>query len=190
MKGSGMLIKAWLHIICGKVYWKALTRKLLRTSLDAQFLRNKAANKWLTSKEESSKIGKIRCNLNRSHKDLNYPQVYKQGASPPQGTHSLTLLTLFDLESHNPISGLLGLFTSTSTPFSAIVLWTIVKGPDLNIGTVCGDSYSRDKKCSAGDPSERWTMKYHSTMREQPTAVTRNQLRKKKLIRRTKPSSS
>ncbi|MED6194854.1 hypothetical protein PIB30_032404 [Stylosanthes scabra] len=54
------------------------------TSLEAQFLRNKAANKWPTSKEESSKIGKIRCNLNRSHKDLNYSQLYKQGASPPQ----------------------------------------------------------------------------------------------------------
>ncbi|MED6175867.1 hypothetical protein PIB30_082334 [Stylosanthes scabra] len=88
------------------------------------------------------------------------------GVSLPQGTHSLTILTLFDLESHNPISGLLGLliFTSTSllrhssrlrrttchrrhiflprilrlgTLFK--VLWTIVKGSDLNIGAVCGD---------------------------------------------------
>ncbi|MED6138297.1 hypothetical protein PIB30_072971 [Stylosanthes scabra] len=57
---------------------------MLRTSLEAQFLRNKAANKWPTSKEESSKTGKIRCNLNRSHKDLNYPQLYKYRASPPQ----------------------------------------------------------------------------------------------------------
>ncbi|MED6221770.1 hypothetical protein PIB30_057955 [Stylosanthes scabra] len=95
---------------------------MLRASLEAQFLRNKAANKWPPSKEESSKIGKIRCNLNRSHKDLNYPQVYKQEASPPQGTYSLTLLTLFDLESRNPISGLLRLFTSTTNPFPAIVL--------------------------------------------------------------------
>ncbi|MED6225341.1 hypothetical protein PIB30_092765, partial [Stylosanthes scabra] len=108
-------------------------------------------------KKESSKIGKIRYNPNRSHEDLNHLKLYKQGASPPQGTHSLTLLTLFDLESHNPIFGLLGLliFTSTpllrhssrlrrrachrrhiflprilrlGTPFK--VLWTIDKGPD------------------------------------------------------------
>ncbi|MED6135215.1 hypothetical protein PIB30_044204 [Stylosanthes scabra] len=73
------------------------------------------------------------------------------------------------------------------TPFK--VLWTIIKGSDLNIGAVCGDSYSRDKKRSAGDPSERWTTKYHSTMRKQPTA-TRNRLRKRKSIKGTKPSSS
>ncbi|MED6175360.1 hypothetical protein PIB30_077596 [Stylosanthes scabra] len=30
------------------------------------------------------------------------------------------------------------------TPFK--VLWTIVKGSNLNIGAVCGDSYSRNKK--------------------------------------------
>ncbi|MED6135847.1 hypothetical protein PIB30_050508 [Stylosanthes scabra] len=87
------------------------------------------------------------------------------GASPPQGTHSFILLTIFDLEPHNPISGLLGLFIFINpllrhssrlrrrachrrhiflprilrlgTPFK--VLWTIVKGPDLNIGAVCGE---------------------------------------------------
>ncbi|MED6139478.1 hypothetical protein PIB30_084236, partial [Stylosanthes scabra] len=52
------------------------------------------------------------------------------------------------------------------------------------------ESYSRDKKYSAGDPSKRWTTKYHSTMREQPTAITRNRLRKRKSIRGTKPSNS
>ncbi|MED6221531.1 hypothetical protein PIB30_055677 [Stylosanthes scabra] len=85
---------------------KSLTRKLdpkasssrvgvmLRANLKAQFLRNKAANKWPTSKEESSKIGNIRCNLNRSHEDLNYPQLYKQGASPPQALgHAVGLVT-------------------------------------------------------------------------------------------------
>ncbi|MED6200677.1 hypothetical protein PIB30_087601 [Stylosanthes scabra] len=97
--------------------------QLLRTRPDAQFSRNKATNEWLTRKKESSIVGKIRYNSNRSHEDLNHLKLYKQGASPPQGTHYLTLLTLFDLESHNPISGgLLGLFTFTSTPFSAIVL--------------------------------------------------------------------
>ncbi|MED6116456.1 hypothetical protein PIB30_100480, partial [Stylosanthes scabra] len=44
------------------------------------------------------------------------------GASPPQGTHSRTLLTIFNLESHNPISGLLGLFIFILISFSAIVL--------------------------------------------------------------------
>ncbi|MED6134495.1 hypothetical protein PIB30_037545 [Stylosanthes scabra] len=91
-----------IHQVTGnyKTTWKItrkfITRKLdpkasssrvgamLRTNLEAQFLRNKAVNKWPTSKEESSKIGKIRYNFNRSHKDLNYPQLYKQGASPPQ----------------------------------------------------------------------------------------------------------
>ncbi|MED6176907.1 hypothetical protein PIB30_092848 [Stylosanthes scabra] len=48
----------------------------------------------------------------------------------------------------------------------------------LTLALSVGNSYSRDKKCSAGDPSERWTTKYHSTMREQPTAVTRSRLRK------------
>ncbi|MED6116735.1 hypothetical protein PIB30_102959, partial [Stylosanthes scabra] len=53
--------------------------------------KNKAINKWPTSKEESLKIEKIWYNLNRSQKDLNYPQLYKQGASPPQDMHSLNL---------------------------------------------------------------------------------------------------
>ncbi|MED6128122.1 hypothetical protein PIB30_094629, partial [Stylosanthes scabra] len=60
--------------------------------------------------------------VNRSPKDLNHPKLYKQGASPSQSTHSLTLSTIFDLESHNPISGLLGLFTFILTSLSAIVL--------------------------------------------------------------------
>ncbi|MED6147717.1 hypothetical protein PIB30_046409 [Stylosanthes scabra] len=94
-----------------------------------------------------------------SPKDLNHPKLYILGASPPQGTHSLTLPTIFDLESHNPISGLLGLFTFTLTSVSVIVLgyaeelvhrrhiflprslklgtpfkvlWRIIKEPDLN----------------------------------------------------------
>ncbi|MED6111938.1 hypothetical protein PIB30_056975 [Stylosanthes scabra] len=88
------------------------------------------------------------------------------GASPHQGTHSLTLLPIFDLESHNPISGLLGLFSFILTSFFVIalgyaeklvhrkhiflprslrlgtpfkVIRTIVKEPDLNIGAVCGE---------------------------------------------------
>ncbi|MED6137969.1 hypothetical protein PIB30_069928 [Stylosanthes scabra] len=60
--------------------------------------------------------------MNGSLKDLNHPKLYKQGASPLQGTHSLTLLTIFDLESHSAISGLLGLFISILISFSAIVL--------------------------------------------------------------------
>ncbi|MED6222061.1 hypothetical protein PIB30_060870 [Stylosanthes scabra] len=97
--------------------------------------------------------------LKESPKDLNHPKLYEEGASPPQDTHSLTLPTIFDQESHNPISGLLGLFTFILTSFSAIVLgygeelvrqrhiflpqslrldtsfkvlWTIVKESDLN----------------------------------------------------------
>ncbi|MED6209696.1 hypothetical protein PIB30_057219 [Stylosanthes scabra] len=82
----------------------------------ARKIPRKFITRKLSPKASSSRVGAI------SHKDLNYPQVYKQGASLPQGTHSLTLLTLFDLESNNLISGLLGLFTSISTPFSTIVL--------------------------------------------------------------------
>ncbi|MED6178029.1 hypothetical protein PIB30_103826, partial [Stylosanthes scabra] len=55
-----------------------------QTSLDSQFSRNKAMNEWSTRKKESSKIGKIRYNPNRSYEDLNYLKLYKQGASPPQ----------------------------------------------------------------------------------------------------------
>ncbi|MED6186477.1 hypothetical protein PIB30_067013 [Stylosanthes scabra] len=95
---------------------------MLRTGPEAQFSRNKAMNEWPTRKEESSKIGKIRYNPNRSHDDLNHLKLYKQGVSSPQGTHSLTLLTIFDLEPRNPISGFLGLFISTLISFSVIVL--------------------------------------------------------------------
>ncbi|MED6132450.1 hypothetical protein PIB30_019049 [Stylosanthes scabra] len=52
------------------------------------------------------------------------------------------------------------------TPFK--VIWTIVKEPDLNIGVVCGEnSYSKDKKRSAGGLSGRWTMKSQSTTKEE-----------------------
>ncbi|MED6124348.1 hypothetical protein PIB30_058165 [Stylosanthes scabra] len=104
--------------------------------------------------------------VNRSPKNLNHPKLYKQGASPSQGIHSLTLSPIFNLESHNPISRLLRLFSFILTTFNIIVLgyaeelvhrrhiflprslrlstpfkvlWTIVKETDLNIGTVCGE---------------------------------------------------
>ncbi|MED6112303.1 hypothetical protein PIB30_060460 [Stylosanthes scabra] len=156
--------------------------------------------------------------VNRSPKDLNHPKLYKQEASPLQGTHSLTLLSIFDLESHNPISRLLGLLTFILTFFSAIVLgyaeelvhrrhiflprslrlgtpfkvlWTIVKESDLNIGAVCGDnSYSRDKKRNAGGLSGRWKTKSQSTMKGEAKAVSPNRLRRRKSIRGTKPSSN
>ncbi|MED6153363.1 hypothetical protein PIB30_101271 [Stylosanthes scabra] len=83
-------------------------------------LKEKNAEVWTRyckEKQEHTEKGKA-----KSHEDLNHLKLYKQGASPPQGTHFLTLLTLFDLESRNPIYGLLGLLIFTSTPFSAIVL--------------------------------------------------------------------
>ncbi|MED6210550.1 hypothetical protein PIB30_065150 [Stylosanthes scabra] len=62
--------------------------------LGPKLLRNKAANEWPTNKRESSKIGNIQCNLNRSQEDLDYPQLYKQGASPPQALgHAVGFVT-------------------------------------------------------------------------------------------------
>ncbi|MED6187826.1 hypothetical protein PIB30_080210 [Stylosanthes scabra] len=156
--------------------------KVLRTSLEAQFLRNKAVNKWHTSKEESFKIGKIRCSLNKSHKDLNYLAIHLH-INPfsaialgyavelvTKGTSSY--LEYRDLASHSKSFG------------------QSLRDRTLTLVLSVGNSYSRDKKCSVGDPSERWTTKCHSTMGEQPTAVTRNRLRKRKSIKGTKPSRS
>ncbi|MED6212034.1 hypothetical protein PIB30_079309 [Stylosanthes scabra] len=58
---------------------------MLLTGPEAHSLENKAINEWPTRKNGSSKPGKIRYNLDRSHEDLNHPKLYKQGASPPQG---------------------------------------------------------------------------------------------------------
>ncbi|MED6222119.1 hypothetical protein PIB30_061344 [Stylosanthes scabra] len=117
--------------------------------------------------------------VNESPKDLNHSKLYKQGASPPQDTHYLTLLTLFDLKPHNPISGLLGLFIFTSIPFYAIVLGYASFGQSLRNLTLTlapsvGNSYSRDRKHSASDLSGRWKKKSESTTRREAKAVTPN----------------
>ncbi|MED6184316.1 hypothetical protein PIB30_046257 [Stylosanthes scabra] len=112
-------------------------------------------NEWPTRKKKSSKIGKIRYNPNKSHEDLNHLKLYKKGASPPQGTHSLTLFTVFDLESHNHITGLLELFISTLISFSAIVLGyaeeLVTEGTPSNLEH-CGLCWGSERKMEGEIP--------------------------------------
>ncbi|MED6209598.1 hypothetical protein PIB30_056298 [Stylosanthes scabra] len=84
--------------------------------------KNKAINEWPKGETNHLKLDRYDTISTRSHEDLDHPKLYKQGASPPQGTHSLTLHPILDLESHKPNSGLLGLFLYTSTSFSVIAL--------------------------------------------------------------------
>ncbi|MED6200926.1 hypothetical protein PIB30_090052 [Stylosanthes scabra] len=57
--------------------------KVLVQSIQAPEWGHKAINEWRpTRKNRSSKYGKIRYNLNRSHEGLNYPKLYNRGHHP------------------------------------------------------------------------------------------------------------
>ncbi|MED6152895.1 hypothetical protein PIB30_096307 [Stylosanthes scabra] len=120
-----------IYGFCGHTFWYG-------PALRPKLLRNKATNKWPTSKEELSKIGNIRCNLNSSQEDLNYPQLYKQGASPPQALgHAVGLATKGTpsyLE-HRDLA-----------PHSKSFAQSL-RDSTLTLAPSVGNSYSRDKKC-------------------------------------------
>ncbi|MED6221741.1 hypothetical protein PIB30_057658 [Stylosanthes scabra] len=85
----------------------------------------------------------------RSQEDLNYPNYINRGHHPLKGySPPYQPLLGYSSRPRRRACHRKHIFLSRTprlgTPFK--VLWTIVKGSDLNIGAVCGDSYSRNKK--------------------------------------------